>query len=1329
MAWSEIITRVGEPFTAFLKDLKRQQQQYLASQNQVTEPDKIAFVRSVDSLVTLRDDKLLAGKARSKDVHHYYIGMEPDNKYVSYWNKFDSGGYLKDHSKFRHKTTLKLKTRFPQMYFGYDDGIQPSKVISVLDGVEHYYQVEDSRQISLQKMEQDGFDSFCVRFELYPVYTVGESVSEGKYRAQLFAKIDNDQVSHAYRAEIDDEGICYFFVRFNHVDYMCKTATSVFNFIDPTDFYESDYNDEDYLTSDEDLEILPDEIIFRDLKFMFDFATKKISIWADTTEVATNPTIEQGAVPQENLMTMWLPLSEGNGEKATDVSGFNNNSNWSAVATVNKPFWQVDNGRKNLHFGANDQIIVPNATNLNTLTSFTCSFFIYPESDYRDIATSWKHIIGKDPAFGNGSWRLFGDEGNSGDLNFEIKSNAGVTTGVYGTNNIPTVGQLYHIVLTYDGTNMKMYVNKVLAGTTAAAGLTLVNTGGILMGTYATGSDLGARMRLHQVMFWKGAALTQGEINTLYDIIKPTVDPIPQGYVADDRMPFPIYFDNPPAPPAPGQPYTQPMEKFYDLVGDIWKKVYKQTISDLTQVYNVALGTPTTDPVVQFYDIDPGTGSNIPFAPVYTQNTHNSEETLSNAGGDAIRHAAKVENTSSSLYNKLITKIEVWMYNNGGSGNISAGIRKGTDDSFISFGTVTAASIPQGDFGASPTVFTLTTNTYTLVVGDYVTVEYSGGVGVQVGRTTTLNDANSRRHYYDTSWHSTLTYNMSFVISTGGQMGSPLITLSSLANNYYICAEYAAAGSALIGKTITYASFRVYREAGTASGTVSVRHIKADGTYWPTLYEVNVSTLPTTDPGNENFVWNDVTYPNPMASGDRIGIVVSGCNNAKVFVMSNTGNTGGANNYDTNKSYLVYRNVTGGSWGTSSGTDIDAVMKTGGNDFTGYVRLDHSRKRTGIKIQTGSSLIGKKMSKLTITANGDGTPAVGAVYVKIRKANGDIQVHFGQRDSSEVLGTDTTLEFLNTDNNYAFLATDVISIEYEPGTADNYIKIGVNKNQFETTMTIMFETPPSSNAQNIMTDRDLSGQIHTGGILDTAARPKIGILCQNITSSLVGKSITKVELYLKRTQGTGGFFTGSDKLFVRIVRGTDKVTIATIGEVLITAIPTTETLIPFTNTNNSYVMKDDDLIVIDNNTGNPLNYVEAKVTSLNQKDGADTCYFDFNGLTYAAFSDNDVAAKLHTGGFTVYPDPSVPAPVPPFHYSTDLYINASYPIDSEALVDPTTIDPPFGSMLYSANSDFRIYRRKLAIDEINNLYTNKKTIAPIAYGETELIGYDEVHQH
>lgn len=1327
MAWSEIIARVGEPFTAFLKDLKRQQQQYLASQNQVTEPDKIAYVRSVDSLVTLRDDKLLAGKARPKGVHHYYIGMEPDNKYVAYWNKFDSGGYLKDHSKFKHKTTLKLKTRFPQMYFGYDDGIQPSKVISVLDGVEHFYQVEDSDQISLQKMEQQGFTSFCVRFELYPVYTVGESVSEGKYRAALFAKIDNDQVSHAYRAEIDDEGICYFYIRFNHVDYMVKTATSVFNFIDPSDYFESDYNEEDFITSDEDLEVLPDNIVFKDLKFQFDFVTKKISIWSDTTEVATNPVIEQGAVPQEAFLTMWLPLSEGNGEKSNDISGFNNNVSWSANAEINKPFWQIDNGRKNLHFGANDNAVIPNATTLNTLTSFTVSMFVYPESDYRDPSTSWKRIIAKDPVFGAGSWRLLGSEGDNGSLRFEIKSNSNVITGVYGTNNIPTVEQLYHIVLTYDGSNMRMYINKVLQGTTAAAGLTLVNAGGIILGT--TTPDWTARMRLHQVMFWKGRALNQTEINTLYETIKPTVDAIPQDYTADDKPPFPIYWDNPPAPPAPGQPYTQPMDKIYDLVGDIWKKVYKVTVSDLTQVYNVALGTPTTDPVSTFYDIDPGTGSNTPFSPIYTQNSTASEESLSNNSADAIRHAAKVENTSSSLYNKLITKIGVWMYNDGGSGNISAGIRKGSDDSFVSFGVKTASSIPQGDYG-SIQEFTLLTNNYTLAVGDYVTVEYSGVQRVRVARSTTLNDANSRRYYFDDSgWHGTTNYNMSFVISTGGQNSSPLITLSSLSGNYYITAEYFPSGSAAIGKTVTYASFRVYREAGTASGTVSIRHIKADGTYWPTLYQINVVDLPTTDPAFENFIWNDVTYPNPIAAGDRIGIVVSNCNNAKVFVMSNAGNTGGTNNYDTNKSYLVYRNVTFGSWGTSSASDINAVMKTGGNDFTGYVRLDHTRKRTGIKIQTGSSLIGKKMSKLTITANGDNNPAIGAVYVKIRKANGDIQVHFGQRDSSEVLGTDTTLEFLNTDNAYAFLATDVISIEYEPGTANDYIKIGVNKNQFEGTMTIMFETPPSSNAQNIMTDRDLAGQIHTGGVLDTQARPKVGIILQNETSSLVGKAITKTEFYLKKTEGTAGFFTSTDKLFVRIVRGTDKVTIATIGEILINNIPTVETLTPFTNTNNSYVMKDDDLIVIDCNFGNPANYVEVKVTSLNQKDGADTCYFDFNGLTYAAFSDNDVAGKLHIGGFTVYPDPNVPIPVPPFHYSTDLYINACYPLDSEALVEPTTLDPPFGSMLYSANNDFRIYRRKLTLDEITNLYTNKKTIAPIAFGESELIGYDEVHQH
>ena len=120
--------------------------------------------------------------------------------------------------------------------------------------------------------------------------------------------------------------------------------------------------------------------------------------------------------------------------------------------------------------------------------------------------------------------------------------------------------------------------------------------------------------------------------------------------------------------------------------------------------------------------------------------------------------------------------------------------------------------------------------------------------------------------------------------------------MKNASSSYILVGEYFPAGSPMIGEIPTYASFRVFRDAAATNGTVSIRHVKADGTYWATLYgEINVSTLPTVEPTTFNFVWTDVNYTRAIIAGDRIAVVVTGQTTGLVKVLTNIGNSGTGN--------------------------------------------------------------------------------------------------------------------------------------------------------------------------------------------------------------------------------------------------------------------------------------------------------------------------------------------------------------------------------------------------------------------------------------------------
>lgn len=1359
-SWSEIRARSTDPLSSTINSLILRQNQANAISDEITDADTIFPVRILQSKLSLDDKNLTVGYSKPLS-QAFYLPFEPDGDHVKLWTRFDSGGVtVQDYSCFGNNIEIKYGGAdydAPQPHLlmtTEDDGVAKNKISSYLESSKkHYFRITDP-EFSLQ----DGNTHFSFFFKIFPADL--HNVDQYNKRAVLLDYIENDQVSHAVRVELDDDGYLYFFVRWDYIDYFVKSSAPIVVNSDLPDYYSEDYDSVDYFasTDEEDENIVGGE---SETALSYVFCTfnkdtkvctilQPVSTVLEQMEVASS-TDYSSRPQQSNNLSLWLPLSGGNVEDIVyDISGLGNHGSFSSNIAARKPsytFVDVPNGRRHaLEFGVRDYINIPKTTSLNTLTSFSLSMFVYLHSDYYAAGVISKILFSSSNDGGNGQFLLYTPAGTSRAIHIDIKNNAGTERFLEsGGSPLPaTTGTWTHIVVTYDGTNYKIYVDKGLVYTSATfSGDQFTNSGPMSIGSVF--DNHGGHTNIAHVMFWKNHALSLAQVQNLYDSIKPIlIDDFPVGTLTDVDLPiFPAGYDEPDEPPAPGTPQTLPFTAtpyqptpFVDWTDSA--QVNATTVSNLTSVYNVSGGSAVTDPVVVVYDVDPGTGTSTtnPFSTVYNLPIPGSPSTGTLDDSEKA-YGQYIQTTSSALYGKKITRITVTLKSASATGGtLNIGIIK-ANGSTIAFGTAVPLS-GTGGLTSSYQSFTRTntTNTYVMAVGDAVGVFWVGGTGgaINIHRGGSgvhfENSTYSAQNIHDgTEWgNPNEDYSMAGLIETGGDTAStsPFIQLSSNAGQSYEAVELIGTGSALIGITPTKAEFRVYRENVSATGTVSIRHIKADGTFYPTLYEVNVSSLPISDPGDFNFVWTDTTYANPLLVNERFGIVVVGATGAKVNVMTNSVTSGSPDDFDTTKTRLYTRTVTGFTWVAGGTTqDLSGKISKGGNDFTGYINLDGNRKRTGIKVDTAtSSLVGKKITKVTTTLKKFGSPAAGAIYCRIRDSSGGLRVTLNQTDISSISTSDTSIDFLNTTHNITLALDDTISIEYELGDASNYVMVRVNKNQFETTNTILFESLSTTiNTATAVTDRDLAAILYTGGVTDTNARPRAGLIVNTPNSSLYDRAITKMTIQLQRV----GTFTPGDMLTVKVVRGSDKAVVSTLGEAELQEIPTTFAEYTFENTGNSYVMKTGDMILLENLFGDYDNYIMMSASATDTVDDVDTSLVDWNGNTYSVDIERDLYAYFWTGGYTIYPDPNIPTPPTPYHYSHDMFFGAKTTADSQGLIDSSDLEPDEETMFNLIAADFRLYQGMvISQEQALNLYINKYTISGLAFTEVNTVAHSVV---
>jgi hypothetical protein len=153
-------------------------------------------------------------------------------------------------------------------------------------------------------------------------------------------------------------------------------------------------------------------------------------------------------------------------------------------------------------FDAADYLSVPNTVALNPTSAITIAAWVKA-----DNWTGNRRIVQKGTS--DNQYRLLAENGF---LKFHL---AGVTNGTL-TTALPSLGAWHHIVGTYDGASIKLYVDGVVAASGAASGSIATSTSALYLATKSTIAPAGDHFKgtMDEVAIWN-RALSAAEIQQL----------------------------------------------------------------------------------------------------------------------------------------------------------------------------------------------------------------------------------------------------------------------------------------------------------------------------------------------------------------------------------------------------------------------------------------------------------------------------------------------------------------------------------------------------------------------------------------------------------------------------------------------------------------------------------------------------------------------------------------------------------------------------------------------------------------------------------------------
>jgi fibronectin type 3 domain-containing protein len=164
-------------------------------------------------------------------------------------------------------------------------------------------------------------------------------------------------------------------------------------------------------------------------------------------------------------------FDEGSGTTTADQSGNNN------TGTLSNATWSTSGkfGKALSFNGTNAWVTVNSASSLDLTTGMTAEAWVNPTT----LGAAYRTLVFKEGAGGE-VWTLYGNQSGSPQAPLGEVHVGGYHDAV-GTGTLPT-GAWTHVAMTFDGSNVRLYINGTLVSTTAAAGSLTVANGALRIG-------------------------------------------------------------------------------------------------------------------------------------------------------------------------------------------------------------------------------------------------------------------------------------------------------------------------------------------------------------------------------------------------------------------------------------------------------------------------------------------------------------------------------------------------------------------------------------------------------------------------------------------------------------------------------------------------------------------------------------------------------------------------------------------------------------------------------------------------------------------------------
>jgi len=696
--------------------------------------------------------------------------------------------------------------------------------------------------------------------------------------------------------------------------------------------------------------------------------------------------------------------------------------------------------------------------------------------------------------------------------------------------------------------------------------------------------------------------------------------------------------------PAPKPPLALPLigSSIFNLSKQAYGVVY-----DETGGCNIGI-TPGQSGATQFYT---SPSSNTPVS-LYT--------------GSNLRYGEHA-GTASILIGKTITEVDVFMKAVGSpSGTISINIRKGSDDSVATtMGTMAASAL-----SSTMKLYTFlnSSNAYSIVLGDKVLVEFSGGnssnyVAVDESAASTVDGTASYSEYYSTG-ASTTPYSQTTDNNHQHMAGT------STSTDYIRFGEKVVnSTSVLFGKVLGEVDVYGARANTSTSGTVYCRirdssdNIKFEFPSHPVTDWCQSGSICASPVA---FIDNTNTYA--LAVGDRV-LVEYNVNSSNYFRVAedNTGPIDGGNTIETwyhsswsdqsgRDAMMVMKTVSGaGTYTTNTAKDMEGNMwigSTGGGGGGGGAitstkiysvastntpnHLDSNTgdyQRAGVLVNTSDSILfGQVITQVDAWLSINGSPT-GTITCNIRNQADTVTATIGTLNIATLTSSMNLYSFTNTANTYALGQGDRILIEYNGGDSSNYLRVDEqNQNVIDGSLTISVRYKTSGGYStysskewcgNLWTGSGSTGTGGTGGAgagltvlyqvaKDTSQVAFVGSTGGNWLRASEKIVNTSSKLYNKVIKQVDVYLSkvgspsGTAQLVIRDSNNNIRVTMGTVSVSTIVSSNNDLTLYTFQNTNNTYALNPGDKVSFEYTSGDSSNYIRVGRSSTESFDGSNS---------------------------------------------------------------------------------------------------------------------------